>query len=196
MVDAQPELIRSRVPLFCFARQPATQVLSASTFINQNVFHAPLVLVVPPEVTNAQAKGVAETTSTEIKGVLEAMVKAIEHSGDPKSGQLGYSRDALMTIFTRAARAMRTQGEALKKNRQDRAEASKQKTALAKDGRHSGGCQQERGGGPHLRAHWHQVQHGLPKHPQQAPEINLQRRRCVDDIPAWSSRVTLRHDNV
>src|SRR5262249_37913191 len=37
--------------------------------------------------------------------------------------------------------------------------------------------------------------HGLPK-PQEALEINLQRRRCVDDIPAWSSRVTLRHDNV
>src|SRR5262245_20106318 len=76
MVDAQPELIRSRVPLFCFGRQPATQVLSASTVINQNAFHAPLVQVVPPEVTNAQTKGVAETTSTEIKGVLEAMVKA------------------------------------------------------------------------------------------------------------------------
>jgi hypothetical protein len=126
MVDAQPELIRSRVPLFCFGRQPAAQALSPSTVINQNAFHAPLVQLVPPEVTNAQAKGVAETTSTEIKGVLEAMVKAIEHSGDPKSGQLGYSRDALMTIFTRAARAMRTQVDELKKNRQDRAEASKQ----------------------------------------------------------------------
>src|SRR5215831_18068162 len=57
MVDPQPELIRSRVPLFCFARQPATQVLSASTFINQNAFYAPLVQIVPPEVTNAQAKG-------------------------------------------------------------------------------------------------------------------------------------------
>jgi len=125
MVDAQPELIRSRVPLFCFGRQPATQVLSASTFINQNVFHAPLVLVVPPEVTNAQAKGVAETTSTEIKGVLEAVVKVIKHSGDPKSGHLGYSQDALMTILTRAARAMRTKVDGLKKNRQDRAEVSK-----------------------------------------------------------------------
>jgi ribosomal protein L9 len=125
MVDAQSELIRSRVPLFCFGRQPATQALSPSTFINQSVFYPPLVQVVPPEVTNAQAKGVAETTSAEIKGVLEAMVKAIEHSGDPKSGQLGYSRDALMTIFTRAAKAMRTQVDELKKNRQDRAEASK-----------------------------------------------------------------------
>src|SRR5262249_35256503 len=65
------ELIRSRVPLFCFGRQPATQVLSASTFINQNAFYAPLVQIVPPEVTNAQAKGVADTTSTEIKGVLQ-----------------------------------------------------------------------------------------------------------------------------
>jgi len=125
MVDAQPELIRSRVPLFCFGRQPGTQVLSPSTVINQNAFHAALAQVVPPEVTNAQAKGVAETTSTEIKGVLEAMAKAIKHSGDPKSGQLGYSRDALITILTRAARAMRTLGDELKKNRQDRAEASK-----------------------------------------------------------------------
>ena len=125
MVDAQPELICSRVPLFCFGRQPVTQALSASPLINQNVFYAPLVLVTPPEVTNAQAKGLAETTSTEIKGVLESMVKAMEHSGDPKTGQLGYSRDGLMTIFTRAARAMRTPVDALKKNRQDRAEASK-----------------------------------------------------------------------
>src|SRR5262245_9221912 len=108
MVDAQPELIRSRVPLFCFGRQPATQALSLSTvvlypplLINQSVLYPPLVQAVPPEVTNAQAKGVAETTSTEIKGVLEAMVKAIEYSGDPKSGLLGYSRDALMTVFTR-----------------------------------------------------------------------------------------------
>jgi hypothetical protein len=122
MVDAQPELICSRVPLFCFGRQPATQVLSPST-----VIYAPLVLVVPPEVTNAQAKGVAETNSTEIKGVLEAMVKAMKHSGDPKSGLLGYSQDALMTIFTRAARAMRTPVEGLKKNRRQRAEASERK---------------------------------------------------------------------
>src|SRR5215831_8339233 len=127
MVDAQSELIRSRVPLFCFGRQPATQALSPRTVINQSVFYRPLVQIVPPEVTNAQSKGVAETTSTEIKGVLEAMVKAIEHSGDPKSGQLGYSRDALMTIFTRAARAMRTEVEGLKKNRRQRAMASERK---------------------------------------------------------------------
>jgi hypothetical protein len=62
-------------------------------------------------------------TNADVKAVSEVAAKAVEHGKKPEAGLLGYDADTWRDIHERTAKGLVTQPEALKKNREDRAEA-------------------------------------------------------------------------